>query len=178
MVDFLKDHPEVGLAGCKILNLDGSFQLACRRSFPTPWVAFAKIFGLSRLFPKSKLFGKYNLTYLSTEKNISSRGSQRLVYDSAKRYGWTSRGLDESFFMYGEDLDWCYRIRQFGWQIYYVHSTQIIHYKGESTKRSSLDEISTFYEAMHLFVEKHFRSSTLFAAFLRLSIVLVSLLRS
>ena len=83
-------------------------------------------------------------------------------------------GLDEDFFMYGEDLDWCYRIRQAGWQVYYVHSTQIIHYKGESTKRSSLDEINTFYEAMHLFVEKHFHSSTLFTVFLKLSIVIVS----
>ena len=68
MVEFLQNHPEVGLAGCKILNPDGSFQPACRRGFPTPWVAFTKIFGLSKLFPKTKLFGKYNLTYLNTEE--------------------------------------------------------------------------------------------------------------
>ncbi len=67
MVEFLQNHPEVGLAGCKILNPDGSFQPACRRGFPTPWVAFTKIFGLSKLFPNTKLFGKYNLTYLNTE---------------------------------------------------------------------------------------------------------------
>jgi hypothetical protein len=65
MLGFLRDHPEAGLAGCKILNPDGSFQLPCRRSFPTPWVAFTKIFGLSALFPSSKLFGQYNLTYLT-----------------------------------------------------------------------------------------------------------------
>ncbi len=83
-------------------------------------------------------------------------------------------GLDESYFMYGEDLDWCYRIRQAGWRILYVHSTQIIHYKGESTRRSSLDEIRTFYDAMHLFVEKNFQSSRLFKIVLRLSIGIVS----
>ena len=83
-------------------------------------------------------------------------------------------GLDESYFMYGEDLDWCYRIRQAGWQIFYVHSTQIIHYKGESTRRSSLDEIRTFYDAMHLFVEKHFQTSRFFKIVLRLSIGAVS----
>ena len=79
-------------------------------------------------------------------------------------------GLDEEFFMYGEDLDWCYRIQKAGWKNYYVHSTQIIHYKGESTKRSNLDEIRTFYQAMHLFVQKHFSSSNLFALLIRVAI--------
>jgi len=174
MVEFLQNHPEVGLAGCKILNPDGSFQPACRRGFPTPWVAFAKIFGLSRIFPKTKLFGKYNLTYLSTEETYpvdAVSGSFMMV---RKEIFEQVGGLDESYFMYGEDLDWCYRIRQAGWRIFYVHSTQIIHYKGESTRRSSLDEIRTFYDAMHLFVEKHFQSSRLFKIILRLSIGTVS----
>jgi hypothetical protein len=174
MVEFLKNHPEVGLAGCKILNPDGSMEPACRRSFPTPWVAFSKIFGLSKLFPKTKLFGKYNLTYLSIEETNpveAVSGSFMMVRrETLDQVG----GLDESFFMYGEDLDWCYRIHQAGWQIYYVHSTQIIHYKGESTRRSSIDEIHTFYEAMRLFVEKHVRSSSLFSMVLRMSIALVS----
>ncbi len=174
MVAFLESHPETGIAGCKILNPDGSFQMACRRSFPLPWIAFIKIFGLSRLFPKTKFFGKYNLTYLSTEETYpvdAVSGSFMMVRrETVEQVG----GLDESFFMYGEDLDWCYRIRRAGWQIFYVHSTQIIHYKGESTRRSSLDEINMFYKAMHLFVEKHFHSSSLFAVFLRLSIAIVS----
>ena len=174
MIDFMNSHPEVGLSGCKILNPDGSFQLPCRRSFPTPWVAFTKIFGLSTLFPNKKIFGKYNLTYLSTEETYpvdAVSGSfmfvRRTIIDQVG-------GLDESFFMYGEDIDWCYRIRQAGWQVYYVPSTQIIHYKGESTRRSSLDEINTFYRAMHLFVGKHFRKSILYGWFLRISISLVS----
>jgi O-antigen biosynthesis protein len=174
MVEFLKNHPKAGLAGCKILNPDGSIEPACRRSFPTPWVAFSKIFGLSKLFPKTKLFGKYNLTYLDideTNQVEAVSGSFMMVRkETFKQVG----GLDESFFMYGEDLDWCYRIHQAGWQIYYVHSTQIIHYKGESTRRSSIDEIHTFYEAMHLFVDKHVRSSFLFSMVLRMSIALVS----
>ena len=174
MVGFLQSHPEVGLAGCKILNPDGSFQPACRRGFPTPWVAFTKIFGLSKIFPRSKLFGKYNLTYLNTEETYpvdAVSGSFMMVRkETIEQVG----GLDESYFMYGEDLDWCYRIREAGWRIYYVHSTQIIHYKGESTRRSSLDEIRTFYNAMHLFVEKHFKSSRLFNILLRISIGVVS----
>ncbi len=174
MVEFLKSHHKVGLAGCKILNPDGSIELACRRSFPTPWVAFSKIFGLSKLFPKTKLFGKYNLTYLKIDETNpveAVSGSFMMVRkETLSQVG----GLDESFFMYGEDLDWCYRIHQAGWQIYYVHSTQIIHYKGESTRRSSIDEIHTFYEAMRLFVDKHFRSSSFFSVVLRMSIALVS----
>ncbi len=174
MIEFLKNHPEAGLAGCKILNPDGSFQPACRRGFPTPWVAFTRIFGLSKLFPKTKLFGKYNLTYLDTEETYpvdAVSGSFMMVRkETLEQVG----GLDESYFMYGEDLDWCYRIRKAGWQIFYIHSTQIIHYKGESTRRSSLDDVRTFYDAMHLFVEKHFQSSRFFKIVLRLSIGIVS----
>lgn len=174
MVEFLQSHPEAGLAGCKILNPDGSFQPACRRGFPTPWVAFTRIIGLGKLFPRTKLFGKYNLTYLNTDETYpvdAVSGSFMMVRrETFKQVG----GLDESYFMYGEDLDWFYRIRQAGWLIFYVHSTQIIHYKGESTRRSSLDEIRLFYNAMHLFVEKHFQSSRLFKIVLRLSIGVVS----
>lgn len=174
LYDFMEQHPEAGMAGCKILNPDGSFQLPCRRSFPTPWVAFTKIVGLSTLFPKTRLFGKYNVTYRSTEETYpvdAISGScmflRREVYEQVG-------GFDEAFYMYGEDLDWCYRIQQAGWKIYYVHSTKIIHYKGESTKRSSIDELRTFYEAMHIFVEKHFGFAPLLVLLLKLSIAVVS----
>lgn len=172
MMKFFDENPDAGLAGCKILNSDGSFQLPCRRSFPTPWVAFSKIFGLSALFPKSKLFGKYNLTYLNEDETYevdAVSGSfmflRREVYEKVG-------GLDETFFMYGEDLDWCYRISQSGYKVYYVHSTKIIHFKGESTRRSEIDEIRTFYQAMQLFVEKHFSSSVFVEVFLTIGIVL------
>ncbi|MBF8247817.1 MAG: putative glycosyltransferase [Bacteroidetes bacterium] len=175
MLEFFKNTPEAGLAGCKILNPDGTFQLACRRSFPTPWVAFTKIFGLSKLFPRSSWFGKYNLTYLSPEETYEvdavSGSFMMLLKEVFEKVG----GLDEEFFMYGEDLDWCYRIQQSGWKIYYAPLTQIIHYKGESTRRSSLDEIQTFYDAMHRFVKKHFGRSSFLRIVLRAGIMLTLL---
>ncbi|MBK7256575.1 MAG: glycosyltransferase [Ignavibacteriae bacterium] len=172
MVDFLDAHPEVGLAGCKILNPDGSFQLPCRRSFPTPWVAFTKTVGLSSLFPRSRMFGRYNLTYLdpdaSYEVDAVSGSFMMLRREVYEKIG----GLDEAFFMYGEDLDWCYRVKQAGWSVSYVHTTRIIHFKGESTRRSNLDEVRVFYGAMVLFVQKHFSHSRIGLLFLRLGIFL------
>ncbi|MBP1654973.1 MAG: putative glycosyltransferase, partial [Bacteroidetes bacterium] len=144
----------------------------CRRSFPTPWVAFTKISGLSALFPHTRLFGKYNLTYLSPDQTYPvdavSGSFMMITREAYERVG----GLDESFFMYGEDLDWCYRVKKAGFGVCYVHSTSIIHFKGESTRRSDIDEIRTFYSAMELFVEKHFGRSTLLVSFLRAGIFL------
>lgn len=175
MIQFFNDTQSAGLAGCKILNPDGTLQLACRRSFPGPWTSFTKVTGLSTLFPKSKIFARYNLTYLDENKSYevdAISGSfmmmRRSVYDKVG-------GFDEQFFMYGEDLDLCYRIQKSGFKVYYVHSTQIIHYKGESTKRSSLDETRVFYNAMHLFVKKHLSSSLLVGMILRSAIVVRSI---
>lgn len=172
MMKFFDENPDVGMAGCKILNPDGTLQLACRRSFPTPWVAFSKTVGLSALFPNTKLFGKYNLTYLSPDESYevdAVSGSfmmlRREVYEKVGE-------LDEGFFMYGEDLDWCFRIQRAGWKIYYVHATRIIHYKGESAKRSDFDEIKTFYQAMNLFVEKHLSHSFILRMLLQFGITL------
>ncbi len=170
MIDFFKVNPDAGLAGCKILNPDGTLQLACRRSFPGPWTAFSKVTGLSSLFPRSPLFAKYNLTYLNEnetyEVDAVSGSFMMLTREAFEKVG----GLDEEFFMYGEDLDLCYRIQKAGFKVFYVHSTQIIHYKGESTKRSNLDETKYFYNAMHLFVKKHLSSSFLVELILRSAI--------
>ena len=172
MVDFMREHPEAGLAGCKLLNGDGTFQLSCRRGFPTPWASFTKLFGLARFFPSSRLFARYNLTYLPVDATyeVDALGGafmmlSRTAYDA-------TRGFDESFFMYGEDLDLCYRAKQAGYAIYYVHSTATIHFKGESTRRSALNEVKVFYEAMHVFVKKHYRASFVFSALLRFGIVI------
>jgi GT2 family glycosyltransferase len=170
MIKFFKENPEVGLAGCKILNPDGTLQLACRRSFPGPWTSFCKVTGLSALFPNSRLFARYNLTYLDENKSYEvdaiSGSFMMLKRETYQKVG----GFDEQFFMYGEDLDLCYRIQKAGYKVYYVHSTQIIHYKGESTKRSSLDETKIFYDAMHLFVKKHLSGSFLVGIILRFAI--------
>jgi O-antigen biosynthesis protein len=170
MISAMEADPQIGMAGCKILNPDGSLQLACRRGFPTPWVAFTKISGLSSLFPGTRLFGRYNVTYADPDERCdvdAISGSFMMVRrDVYERVG----GLDETFFMYGEDLDWCYRIQQAGWKIVYIPDTQIIHYKGESTKRSDIDEIRTFYKAMSVFVEKNISRSPFVTALLNLTI--------
>jgi hypothetical protein len=159
------------MAGCKILNPDGSLQLACRRSFPGPWTSFCKVTGLSALFPHSRIFARYNLTYLDENKTYevdAISGSfmmmKREVYEKIG-------GFDEQFFMYGEDLDLCYRVQQASYKVFYVHSTEIIHYKGESTKRSNIDETKYFYNAMHLFVRKHLSGSFLVELILQSAIV-------
>lgn len=171
MMHFLINTPEAGIAGCKILNLDGTLQLACRRSFPGPWTSFCKVTGLSSVFPKSKIFARYNLTYLDENQTYevdAISGSfmmmKREVYEK-------TTGFDEDFFMYGEDLDLCYRIQKEGYKVFYVHSAQIIHYKGESTKRSNIDDTKLFYDAMHLFVKKHFSTSFLVEFILRTAII-------
>ncbi|UCE06578.1 MAG: sugar transferase, partial [bacterium] len=153
---FFQKHPECGMVGCKILNPDGSLQLSCRRSFPTPWVAFTKIIGLSKLFPNSKLFGRYNLTYLDADETCEVEAISGSFMLFRRQIVNDVGYLDESFFMYGEDLDWCFRIREAGWKIYYLPETKIIHFKGESSKKSDIDLILQFYRAMKLFVEKHY----------------------
>jgi len=172
MIEFLKKNHDVGLAGCKVLNPDGTLQLPCRRSFPGPWVSFTKVMGLSKLFPNNKLFAKYNLTYLdennSSEVDAVSGSFMMLSRDTYKLIG----GFDTDFFMYGEDLDLCYRVQKSGMKVYYVSETEIIHYKGESTKRSNMDETKIFYDAMHLFVKKHFASSIIVKTILQFGIIL------
>ncbi|MFQ5569785.1 MAG: glycosyltransferase, partial [Rhodothermales bacterium] len=201
LVRFMEAHPEAGAAGCQILNPDGTFALESRRAFPTPRVAFFRMVGLSRLFPKSRVFGRYNLTYLPVNEVAevdALSGSCMLVRRAALHFSheaWTREAknahevlldversdaddtgaglFDESFFMYGEDLDWCCRIQKAGWKIYYTPETQIIHYKGESTKKGELRYIKLFYGAMLRFAEKHLqdRYSRLFVWLLHLSIV-------
>jgi len=172
MITFLIKNPTVGLAGCKVLNPDGTMQLPCRRSFPGPWVSFTKVTGLSTMFPKSKLFAKYNLTYLNEnetyEVDAVSGSFMMLTREAYEKTG----GFDTDFFMYGEDLDLCFRIQKLGMKVYYVSDTEIIHYKGESTKRSKIDETKLFYDAMHQFVRKHFSTSIIIEAILQLGILL------
>ncbi len=180
MVDFMRAHPEAGLAGCRLLNGDGTFQLSCRRGFPTPWASFTKLFGLAGLFPNSRLFARYNLTYLPVDATyeVDALGGAFMML-SRKAYEAT-RAFDESFFMYGEDIDLCYRAKHAGFKVYYVHSTATVHFKGESTRRSALNEVKVFYEAMHVFVKKHYRASFIFSLLLRLGIFIrtaIALLR-
>ncbi len=174
MIEFFNRKPEAGLAGCKIINPDGTLQLACRRSFPGPWTSFTKVTGLSSLFPKSKFFAKYNLTYLDENQTYEVDAISGSFMMMRKEVYQKVGGFDEQFFMYGEDLDFCYRVQSAGFKVFYVHTTQIIHYKGESTRRSNIDETKLFYNAMHLFVKKHLSSSFLVELILRSAIVVRS----
>ena len=181
LIDFMESHPDAGAAGCRILNPDGTFALESRRSFPTPAVAFYRMTGLSRLFPRSRTFGRYNLTFLpenqATAVDALSGSCMFLRRAALIRQNESSReetGLfDENFFMYGEDLDLCYRIQKSGWVIYYTPETQIIHYKGESTKKGDLRYVRLFYGAMVRFAQKHLSEDypKIFLWFLRLSVI-------
>ena len=155
LLDYLKKNQNTGCIGPKILNPNGSLQLSCKRSFPNPLSAFFKLIGLSKIFPKSKYFGKYNLTFLDENKihNVDAISGSfmlfpRLIVDKIGTF-------DESFFMYGEDLDFCHRIKQLGYAIIYNPATSIIHYKGESSKTAPYDMIQIFYTALHRFYNKY-----------------------
>lgn len=170
MFSYMEAHPEVGIAGCKVLNPDGTLQLACRRSFPTPWASFTKLFGLQTLFPNSKLFGRYNQTFRDPNETYFVDAISGSFMFIRREVIEQINGFDTSFFMYGEDLDLCYRASQLGWKVAYVHSTSIIHYKGQSTKRSSIDETVNFYQAMETFARRHYGKSVLFLILIRLGI--------
>lgn len=162
---FMDTHPKAGAVGCKLLNPDGSFQVTSRRSLPTPWVAFTRIVGLSRLFPKSRIFGLYNMTYLDPDEECEVDvlpGSLIFARHDVLR---TIDYFDEDYFMYGEDVDLCYRITKSGWKIFYTPSTKAIHYKGESTKKGEFSFVSNFYASMLIFMNKHFRDQ--YSIFLR-----------
>jgi len=171
MISFFESNSLAGIAGCKVLNPDGTLQLACRRGFPGPWTSFTKVMGLSKLFPKSKLFAKYNLTYLNENETYEVDAVSGAFLMLRKEVYEKIGGFDKQFFMYGEDLDLCYRAQSEGFKVYYVHSTEVIHYKGESTRRSKIDETKIFYDAMHLFVKKHFSTSLIVELILRTAII-------
>ncbi len=174
MLEYMRRNPRVGMSGCRILNPDGTLQLACRRSFPSPWASFCKSFGLQRLFPKSHLFAQYNQTFRRDDETHfvdAISGSFMFVRREAlAQIG----GFDPQFFMFGEDLDLCFRVSKAGWKITYTPDTSLIHFKGESTKRSSIDRVKVFYEAMEVYARKHHGRSSLLLLMVRLGILLRS----
>ena len=158
--DYLDNNPNVGMVGPKIINADGTLQLACKRSFPTLRVALPKLLGFSRLFPNSKWAGQYNLTYIDEDQisKVDAISGSCMFIRSFLFH--ELKGFDERFFMFGEDLDLCSRIWKNNYEVHYVPSTQIIHYQGESVKSAPFDSINAFYNAMILFVDKHFSFGT------------------
>ena len=162
MVAFMEAHPQAGAAGARLVREDGSLDKACRRSFPTPSVAFYRLFGLSKLFPRSRRFGRYNLTYLSpdiTTQVDSVVGAFMLMRGEALAQAGL---LDERYFMYAEDLDLCYRFKQRGWQVWYNADVTVLHYKGRSSQQRSAQANYHFYRTMRLFHDEHFKQRTFF----------------
>lgn len=159
MLDFMATHPDAGAAGPKLVLPDGSLDLACRRSFPTPEVSFYRMAGLSRLFPRSRRFGQYNLTYLNPDQ-VSEVDSVVGAFMLVRAEAIQQVGLmDEHFFMYGEDLDWAYRIRAAGWRVYYNPAVTVLHVKKASTRQNPRAQVE-FYRAMSIFYRKHYAAQT------------------
>lgn len=156
-ITLLDTHPEIGATGVRMLNENGTFAPESRRGVPTPFTAFCKMVGLTSLFPKSRLFGRYYMKYLdeyaATPIDIISGACMFIRKSVLDECGL----LDEDFFMYGEDIDLSYRMLKTGKQNYYL-PTRILHYKGESTHKNTFRYVYVFYEAMYIFFRKHYAS--------------------
>lgn len=155
-ISFMDSHPQAGGLGVKMLKSDGDKAMESRRGLPSPLTAFYKMCGLCARYPKSKRFGKYYMSYLSWDKperiEVISGAYCMLRHSAVDKIGM----LDEDFFMYGEDIDLSYRLLKGGYENWYIPS-QILHYKGESTHKSSFRYVHVFYEAMLIFFRKHYR---------------------
>jgi len=155
-ISFMQSHPDAGSLSVKMIDGKGKFLPESKRAMPSPMVSFYKIFGLSRLFPRSKIFGRYHLGHLN-ENETHEIEILPGAFMFMRREALDKSGLlDESFFMYGEDIDLSYRILKCGYKNYYYPQTTIIHYKGESTKKGSINYVLVFYKAMMIFARKHF----------------------
>lgn len=170
MVEFMERNPRVGVATCKVVLSSRKLDDACHRGFPTPWNALCQFSGMAKIFPKSQLFNGYHLGYKDMDKihEIDScSGAFMLVRKSiGESVGW----LDEDYFWYGEDLDFCFRMKRAGWKIMYVPHVEITHYRGVSSgiKKHSKDissaDIKTQilatrarFEVMRIFYKKHYQ---------------------
>jgi GT2 family glycosyltransferase len=159
----IKKNPSVGVATCKLLLPSGKMDPACHRGFPTPWAAVTYFSGLEKLFPTSPFFSQYHLGSKNTDTNHEIDVPSGAFFLVKKEVIEQVGLLDESYFMYGEDIDWSYRIKQAGWKILFIPSVTILHKKKQSGRASSNTEIRkkttiSFYETMQLFYKKHYRT--------------------
>lgn len=159
MVMFMDSRPEIGIAGPKLVLPDGSLDKACRRSFPTPVISFYHFSGLARRFPDSPRFARYNMTFVDPDQEIEV-DSVVGAYMQVRREAIADVGLlDETFFMYGEDLDWALRVKNAGWTVIYHPQVTVKHVKRAASRRSTKAQFE-FYRAMLIFYRKHFRKTT------------------
>lgn len=171
---FMEAHPDAGGLGIRMIDGRGRYLPESKRGLPTPGVAFAKLTGLTRLFPRSRRFAYYYMGHLSPQENqqveVLAGAYLMMPRQALEKVGY----LDEDYFMYGEDIDLSYRLLKAGYQNYYLAESQIIHYKGESTKKGSLNYVRVFYGAMVIFAQKHFgkRYARVFGGAIQLGIYL------
>ena len=155
-ISFFKTHADAGAVGVKMLDGRGKLLKESKRAFPSPVTSLFKLFGFARLFPRSKTFSKYHLGHLDENKNhevdVLAGAYMMVRRNILDELG----GFDEIFFMYGEDVDLSYRIQKIGYKNYYLAETSILHFKGESTRKGSLNYLRLFYNAMSIFVSKHY----------------------
>jgi N-acetylglucosaminyl-diphospho-decaprenol L-rhamnosyltransferase len=159
VVGYMDAHPDIGVIGPKLLLPDGQLDMACRRAFPTPAVSFYRMVGLSRLFPRSPRFGRYNMTFLDVDEIAevdSVVGAFMLVRGTAVQQVGL---MDEQFWMYGEDLDWAKRIKDAGWRVVYYPKVTVLHVKRASSRQNPRAQVE-FYRAMLIFYYKHYRRET------------------
>jgi len=158
-ISFFNTHTDAGALGIKMIDGSGKFLKESKRAFPDPFTSLYKLFGLSKLFPHSRTFGKYHLEYLDENKNHEIDVLAGAFIMVKKEVLEKTGSFDENFFMYGEDIDLSYRIQKAGFKNYYFAESSIIHFKGESTRKASLNYVRMFYSAMAKFVRKHYGSS-------------------
>lgn len=159
MVAFMDSRPDLGVAGPKLVLPDGSLDKACRRGFPTPMVSIYHFSGLAKLFPKSERFGRYNMTWVDPDQEIEV-DSVVGAYMQVRREAIEQAGLlDETFFMYAEDLDWAFRIKAQGWRVWYYPRVVVKHVKRAASRQSRRAQFE-FWRAMLIFYRKHYRATT------------------
>lgn len=161
-----RDFPNLGSLGCRMIDGKGNFLPESKRGFPTPWVAFYRIIGLAKLFPKSKKWAGYYLGNVDESQNAQSQihcGAWMMLSKEALN---KSHGFDEAFFMYGEDIDLSYRIMELDYENRYFATSPIIHFKGESTKHSSWSYVKNFHQSMDIFFKKHLKTNARSYSFL------------
>ncbi len=175
---YMEAHAETGALGCRLIDGKGQFLPESKRGFPSAPVAFFKIVGLSSLFKKSRLFNRYHLGYLSEHETNEVDVLVGCFMFCRKSVIDKVGSFDTDYFMYGEDIDLSYKINQAGYKNVYFSETTVIHYKGESTKKGSLNYVKMFYQAMIIFARKHFRSSRkgFFVLLIRLAIYMRAVL--
>lgn len=156
-IDFLESHQGIGALGCKVVLENGKLDPACKRSFPTPMNGIYHMLKLDKRFPKSHRFGEYNLTFIDEDKTFSVDCVMGAYMILPKTVIDQVGMLDEDYFMYGEDIDWCYRIKKAGYPIIYYPEARIFHYKKASgIGKRNPKTIEAFYDSMLIFYDKHY----------------------